>query len=1562
MSASTTAVSTKRQIRQSLSRWRGSLDEQQLPLFRDFVEDTLNRIRGPFLAHHAPKEVLEALEVAFEFARHRPRSSVNVDVRPGKTKGAITLSNMQDQAFIVDTIRLFLRRAGAEWWGGFNLVFHAKRDQEGNLIGVGNETDEAESLVLLESDVGTLFDPSANATDHLRETLELARAMVTDFQAMTRTVERFVERSEVLAERLPDRADAFQETAAFLKWLLRENFVFMGVNAGEPLGFLRVDSRYASPPAGEWPPAHQPLTVQVRKSRMESPVHRAGRIDEIRVTLREDGTEHTLFLRGMFTYRAVTQPSRNVPILRGVLANILDEEQSRPGSFRYKGISNVFDSLPTEFLFTASTKAIGEMVDLVFEAELQQEVGVTFSMTGPESAFFLVTMPKTEYSDELRREVEAEIVGALKATYSDHGLFVGRYDTVLLHYYLTGVVHPGDSGIEALTERIRDMATPWLAQLWQGLSDRHDDETADRLADTYGRAFPDEWLRHTSVERAVRDIEMLESLSGKKNLVADLYETDDHRLSLVLYQAQDTYLTDILPVLDNFGLVARDSKAIAVASRGGQLHLDLFHLEATKGVGQEAKIIDRAELLVPAIEAVFAGDVEADRLNQLVVSAALQWQEVDVIRGLMRYLRQLHVKLSIVRMREILLSQPKLVRNLVQLFHARFDPDLAGDRDTATRAAEAQVRGDLKSIRAHDEDILFSSLLTLLLAMIRTNYYRTDRKSHYLSFKFDCAQIKEMGPRRPLYEVYVHNIEVEGVHLRFGKVARGGIRWSDRDDFRTEVLGLVTTQQVKNVVIVPEGAKGGFYLKRPSRDASVRRQEADKHYRTFIRGLLDITDNSQLGAIVKPSRVVCHDADDPYLVVAADKGTAHLSDTANALSIEYGHWLGDAFASGGSNGYDHKKVGITARGAWVLVRRNFAEIGKDPYSEAFTCVGIGDMSGDVFGNGLIETPHAKLFAAFNHVHIFLDPNPDVNASYEERVRLFRAERKGGWENYDTRLISAGGGVFERSAKSIPLSPEAQAMLGLPVAEAEPDTVIKHILRMDVDLLWNGGIGTYVKASTETHADADDRSNDGLRVDGSELRCRMVGEGGNLGFTQRGRIEAALHGVRLNTDAIDNSGGVDMSDHEVNLKILLGSVVARGELDTEARNDLLRRMTDEVAQLVIADNDLQGRQISRDQIRSRENIYVFGRAIAFIEAEMGQRREALQLPSDKELAGRAEAGSGLTRPELAVLSAWVKMYVFRELMRGTPKALPGYATLLIHYFPTELRERYANDIRNHMLADEIAMTVATTRMVADGGAAWIPMTIETTGRPLHDIASAYLQAQTLAGVGDLREALEANRIGDALHASYRAWNRIDQSVREVATRWLTDGTAAPDATAAQAILEAAVLAASLQPADIAGRDRQLSEELRRLGLKDGQAERVVAAQYLPIAAAASQAAAHAGANLRSMTRRYLAVARATRLQEVLDELSRRSATGRWDPVALHILARRFQRLLLNFVGSTASADDAASVDDLANRFAAGPLAEARRQVTSLLAGEAQPPVAALIVLEERLSAVAARARG
>jgi glutamate dehydrogenase len=1537
----------------ALRRWSGSTPAKQKKHFEKFVEGALPRIRGPFLARHTPTQVLALLEKAFLFAQTRQAGVVSTQVESAPGRGAFLMSCMDDQSFIVDTIQLFLRRSGAEYEGGFNLVYPVERTDDGAFVGIGGERKE--SLVLLEaSGAEALGADCAGAAAKLREHLELARAMVSDFKPMVRALERLVVRLENQADHEPLKRPALAETAAFVKWLLNENFVFMAIECGEPLGFARVDGPFRGSTGGAWPTPHPPGTVRVRKSHQESPIHRAGRIDEILITAPDDPNEVLAFVRGMFTYRAVTQASRHVPILRQVLASILEKQEIPSGSFRYKGIANAFDSLATELLFTTGGANISDLVDLVFEAEQQHEVEARFIETGDDTAICLIAMPKAHYSEQIRGEIEARVVGALGATYSDHGVFIGRFDTVLLHYYLTGFQRPPEGTYSALAAEIKSLATPWGSRLWAALAQVHGDEVADRLADTYGTAFPEQWRRTSTPEQAVDDIGCLEALAGSRNLVARVY-VNNGRVVLRLYQSKDIDLTALLPVIDNFGLVVRDSWPAEIKSRGGTLWVDTFHIKTA----DPDTFMARATLLVDALSAVFAGDVSDDPLNRLVVTAGLDWREVDVLRGYLRYCRQLKVPVAYPRAIDLVLAHPGAARALVRLFSARLDPAIGDDREARVEHASLELLDAVRRLRNHDEHTLVAAVQSLILGTVRTNAWRPGKSHHYLSFKFECARVPLYGKRRPKFEIFVHHREVEGVHLRFAKVARGGLRWSDRDDYRTEVLGLVTTQQVKNVVIVPDGAKGGFFLKNAPHEPALARSEADRLYKTFIRGLLDVTDNNVGGAQVRPPGVFCYDDFDPYLVVAADKGTAHLSDTANRLSLEYGHWLGDAFASGGSNGYDHKGVGITARGGWVVARRSFAELGRNPYTEAFTCVGVGDMGGDVFGNGLIESDKTKLLAAFNHRHIFLDPNPDPAASYVERRRLFDAGPSGGgWQNYDRSLISEGGGVFERQERMVPLSPQARAMLGIVEEEVEPETVIRHILKMDVDLLWNGGIGTYVKASFETHADVDDRSNDALRVDATDLRCRAVGEGGNLGFTQAARIEAALRGVAINTDFIDNSGGVDLSDHEVNLKILLTAPLARGELDEASRNALLASMTDEVAGLVLRNNDRNGRQISRDVARSRQDVFPFARAISFLEERMDITRDTLRLPSEAVLADRVARGEGLTRPEVATLTAWVKMYVRRELVKGRIADIPGAHAKLVDYFPSVVKQRFPADIERHLLAAEVAMTEVANCVVADAGAAFFPMMIEATGRTAPEIAAAYLTAQGVARVEDVREELEDLRTDGTLAARYRAWIRLDAATQKVCQYWLSAEGSVPAADTVADLLPAIDRVYELQGSEATARDRVAARELTSNGMTEAVAQRVLKSQYLDAAIMVWSEARRSGRPLSEMATTTLAVGQASRLAHVLDLLERFRGVGRWEPLGVRILERKFKRLLRELVVACNLDVGGRTVDQLVPVLQTGQLADVRRQVEAVLDADT-PSLASLMVLEARVAAAVSR---
>jgi glutamate dehydrogenase len=758
-----------------------------------------------------------------------------------------------------------------------------------------------------------------------------------------------------------------------------------------------------------------------------------------------------------------------------------------------------------------------------------------------------------------------------------------------------------------------------------------------------------------------------------------------------------------------------------------------------------------------------------------VLRARLTWREITTLRAYCKYLRQTQTTFSQNYMEDTLSANPHIARLLVELFQARFDPGRRESAQEETERLKGEIEEALDAVESLDEDRILRNFLSVTLATVRTNYFQsTDggEPKPYLSFKLDPSRVPLLPLPRPRFEISVYSPRTEGVHLRGGKVARGGIRWSDRrEDFRTEILGLMKAQMVKNAVIVPVGAKGGFVVKRPpalgGREALM--EEVVACYKTLIRGMLDLTDNLVGDRTVPPPDVVRYDEDDPYLVVAADKGTATFSDIANGISKEYDFWLGDAFASGGSAGYDHKEMGITARGAWESVNRHFRELGTDIQSEDFTVAGIGDMSGDVFGNGMLLSRHIKLVGAFNHLHIFLDPDPDPETSFEERERLFNLPRSS-WSDYDENLISEGGGVFPRTAKSIPLSPQVKELLDVEEDSLTPQEVIRAFLKSRVDLLWNGGIGTYVKASDETHAEVGDRTNDSLRVDGTELECRVVGEGGNLGFTQRGRVEYALNGGRIYTDAIDNSAGVDCSDHEVNIKILLDSIVESGDMTEKQRNELLAEMTEEVGQLVLRDNYQQTQTLSNAVAQAASMVDVHARYIRALEHAGKLNRELEFLPDEEALAERKSEDMGLAAPEFAVLLAYTKITLYRELLDSDVTEDPYLSGELERYFPTPLRERFEDRMTEHRLRREITATQITNSMVDRCGITFAFRLGEETGAAAAEIARAYTAAREIFGMLDLWAQIED--LDNRVEAQIQTRMLLDgRKLVERATRWL-----------------------------------------------------------------------------------------------------------------------------------------------------------------------------------------------
>jgi glutamate dehydrogenase len=1192
---------------------------------------------------------------------------------------------------------------------------------------------------------------------------------------------------------------------------------------GTGLGLLRYDPRLSEHPDVLTPQAsakaHERSLLVLTTANSKSTVHRVAHLDYVGVKTYDDQGhvigEHRFL--GLYASTAYTESVLRVPLVAEKVRAILDRSGAAPDSHTGKDLLEVLESYPRDELFQADLDNLYETAMAV--TQLQERRRTKLFIREDDFGRFasaLVFIPRDRYNTTVRTAM-ADI---LRETFGGEDVeFSARVSESALARLRFVVRVPRGRRIEmvdhaareALENRLVEVSRTWSDRLGDALRAAHGDEEGDRLLDRFGRAFPTAYEETFSVTQGVADIKHLDRLGEHRGTSVALYRPPQAPPELrrfKLFRVDPLSLTDILPIFADMGVEVVDEQPYEVHRADGvTLHVYDFGLRVADRSAWEACPHERLrDLFEGAVAAVWDGRAESDGFNRLVLAAQLNWRQVVVLRTVAKYLRQTQSAYSQSYLEDALDAHPAIARDLVALWEARFDPDRDGGigpsvaergpvGDDASPDAEGgcpdaeEARSDaeeviatrlahaLDEVSSLDHDRIVRAFLGVIRAGLRTNFYQPGRDgaAHhpYVALKIDPRAVPELPAPRPRFEIFVYSPRVEGVHLRFGPVARGGLRWSDRrEDYRTEILGLVKAQLVKNAVIVPTGSKGGFYPKQlpdPALDREAWMAEGRAAYRLFISGLLDVTDNRVGGAAVPPARVVRHDRDDPYLVVAADKGTASFSDIANEVARDYGFWLDDAFASGGSAGYDHKAMGITARGAWESVTRHFREMGVDTQREDFTAVGIGDMSGDVFGNGMLLSEHVRLIAAFDHRHVFVDPDPVAATSYAERRRLFDLPRSS-WDDYDRTLISQGGGVYARSLKSVTVTPQLRTALGIAegVGTMTPAELIHAILLAPADLLWNGGIGTYVKASTEDHAAIGDRANDAIRVDGRALRVKVVGEGGNLGLSQLGRIEAAMRGVRVNTDAIDNSAGVDTSDHEVNIKILLGEVVRSGELTTRDRNGLLASMTDDVAQHVLRDNYEQNVLLGNARAQEHSMVTVHQRFMHWLE-DRGDLDRALEfLPGDAELKQRAGAGLGLTSPEFAVLVAYAKLALKHDILASSIPDDPWFARTLTDYFPAAVRERYPTELAAHPLRREIVTNAVVNSMVNRGGITFAFRAEEEAGATPERVARAFVACREIFGLADYVRRIEA--LDDAVPTSaqttlYLEFRRLlDRSVR------------------------------------------------------------------------------------------------------------------------------------------------------------------------------------------------------
>jgi len=1367
----------------------GSVQLGQAP--RTFAELLFSHTNSEDLASYDASSLAFLAEQAWEHVQRRTAGRadiriVNPMMPDGREISVLEILN-DNMPFLFDSIMAELAEQGIEVMLVTHPIIAVERDDQGRLLRFHGEAlpegtrGARESLIHLHIARLDVEADRQKLLDGLMRTLNDVRACVADWKPMRARIEEAIRTFSSNPPPLP--IDEVAEASQFLKWLCADNFTFLGVReyrfspdsdasgditTGEGLGILRDPEVKVLRRGNELVVMtseirefmQEPSLLIVIKANVSSRVHRRVRMDYVGIKLytRDGRLEGELRLVGLFTSGAYTRSVKQIPYVRHKVAQVLQRAGFDPNSHSGKALTHVLEEYPRDELFQLDVETLYnfamEILILYERPRLR-----TLARVDKFDRFvsILVFIPRDKYDTGVRMRIADFLAQAYEgrpvASYAafPEGALTRVHYIIARYGGVTPVVERAtlEAGISAI-------AATWGDRLKAALAASTDGMRARMLTNRYAHAFAGGYTEVFDASQAVADITTIEKLSPARPVIISVHrlkgEDDPKRFGLKVFSdAAPLSLSYRVPVIENHGLrvVNERTYQIAPSTRPAPVWLHDMTIETSDGkpIAINPEFSHRLEA---SIMAVLRDRAESDGYNALILRTALGWREVSTIRALSRYLHQIRAPFSQDYMWETLRKNAAITANMVALLQVRLDPRLAltdAERSARETALLGEIEEQLKSVASLDEDRILRRFTNLVQATIRTNLWQVGQDGQprpVISFKFDARRIEDLPAPQPLYEIFVYSPRLEGIHLRFGKVARGGIRWSDRpQDFRTEILGLVKAQQVKNAVIVPVGAKGGFVPKRlpPPANRDAFMAEGTEAYRIFVRSLLELTDNLDGDEVVRPDSTVRLDGDDPYLVVAADKGTATFSDIANAISAEKNHWLGDAFASGGSQGYDHKKMGITARGAWEAVKRHFRELGTDIQTTPFTVVGVGDMSGDVFGNGMLLSPATKLVAAFDHRDIFIDPSPDPNISFAERQRLFDLPRSS-WQDYNKTLISQGGGVFSRSLKAIPLAPEVRSLLDLDKLQATPFEVMTAILRARADLLWFGGIGTYIRASAESDDQVGDRTNDAIRITGADVRARVIGEGANLGVTQRGRIEAAQKGVKLNTDAIDNSAGVNTSDVEVNIKIALARPEREGRLSRTDRNSLLGAMTDEVGALVLRNNYLQTLALSLAERKGLAETGFLVRLMQSLEQRGLLSRAVEFLPDDAVIAERVRRGQPLTRPELAVLLAYAKLTLYDDLLVTSVPDDPYLARELSRYFPREIRDKFPSAAQQHRLRREIIATSLANSLINRGGPACVVRLIDETDADIPTIVMAYVAVDETYGLKRLNAAINA----------------------------------------------------------------------------------------------------------------------------------------------------------------------------------------------------------------------------
>ncbi len=1359
------------------------------------------------------------LSAHYRLGRRRLPGETLVEVYPAGDPAGFgpAIQIVTDHAtLLMDSVTVLLHRLGVAYKAIMNPILRVRRDHSGELLDIqpAAEADKSHKAVdeaWIHVQLSSSVDPAA--VDEVRKLLPTvladARQVAIDSRALTGTLLGLANELDTDPEgRFP--SDDRKDVAALLRWLADGHFVLLGyqrcpVDGGEAT--VDVSSRLGILKFREdvLPQLTETDDLLVLAQATIPSFLRYGAYPYI-VVIREHPGHQAIEHRfcGLFTVAAMNANVMDIPLISRRVGEAITTAQRDP-SHPAQLLLDIIQTIPRSELFALSSQELLEMAMAV--VDLGSRRRTLLFLRADQLAHFvscLVYLPRDRYTTAVRLEMQDILVRELGGEGIEYTARVSESPWAVVHFTvrLPGGSRPQDVNVSLKNEtRIQDLLTEaartWGDRLLGAVKSGSIDQAK---AEHYSTAFTEDYKQVVAPEDAISDISIIEELQDNSvKLVFSEGEADGTAKLIWYLGGRSASLSQLLPMLQSMGVIVLEERPFTVTRADGlPVWIYQFKISVFSDIPDEPEGTERdatAVRFADAVTAIWHGRAEIDRFNELVLRARLTWQQVVILRTYAKYLRQAGFPYSQAHIEGVLNGNPHTSRSLVELFEAMFDPAADNERKAA-QAAAASVAADIDALTSLDTDRVLRAFASMIQATLRTNYFvsREDsaRAQNVLAVKLNSQLVDELPLPRPMFEIFVYSPRVEGVHLRFGFVARGGLRWSDRkEDFRTEILGLVKAQAVKNAVIVPVGAKGGFVVKQPplptgdaAADRDIQRNAGIACYKLFISGLLDLTDNVEqaTGNVVTPTDVVRRDGEDAYLVVAADKGTATFSDIANEVAKSYGFWLGDAFASGGSVGYDHKAMGITAKGAWESVKRHFREMGVDTQSEDFTVVGVGDMSGDVFGNGMLLSQHIRLVAAFNHMHVFLDPNPDSATSWEERRRLFDLPRST-WEDYDKSLISEGGGIYSREQKSIPISPQVRAALGIEdnVDELPPPELLRRILKAPVDLLWNGGIGTYIKAETESDADVGDRANDMIRVNGNQVRAKVVGEGGNLGVTSLGRIEFDLAGGRINTDALDNSAGVDCSDHEVNIKILIDALVSTGKVSADDRTNLLLSMTDEVGDLVLIDNKDQNDLMGTSRANSASLLSVHARQIKELESEGRLNRELEALPSEKEIRRRTEAGIGLTSPELATLMAHVKLDLKQKVLSSDLPDQEVFASRLPRYFPTPLRDQFTPEIRTHQLRREIITTMLVNDVVDTAGITYVYRVTEDVGVGPVDAVRSYVAADAIFGVEKLWRAIRAT--GLPVHVTDRLTLDLRRQV-DRAGRWLLNYRPQPLAVGAE----------------------------------------------------------------------------------------------------------------------------------------------------------------------------------